>query len=340
MRKRWLFLIALSVTLSVSIPLLHGGLGSLAELARIPGWGFAVLLLMVIGGWLFNSARVHLLTRSLGCPMSGRRSFGTVIAAEFAGVATPANAGEPATYLYLFSRHGFAVGRSSAMVAVDKSMDLIFFATTLPIALLSYALDGGIGHPLHLTILLAVLILIGLGTLVGLIRYYRPIVLTLGRILHRFPRLRHARFRLARSVIHFRQSVRLLLTMRASRLFLLYFFCLGHWMLRYSILAVLLSLMGASVPWGFLFVVQSLLIFAGQATFLPGGGGGVEIGFSALLSPYLDPMTSASALLVWRFFTFYLYLLAGAPFFLAATGKGGRGLVGGRSAVSAHSSRI
>ncbi len=321
MRRSWGFLIVVSLALSLAVPVLYGGLDSLAHLRRLPLWVVALLLGMVLLGWNFNAARVHLLARYLGSPMGRRQALATVVSAEFAWCASPAGAGGPATYVFLLSRHGLAVGRGAALVAVDQLTDLVFFATAMPLALALYALHRGISHPLRLFVLVAVLVLGGAATLAWLVRHYRPLALGLGRLLRHVPRLSKVRYRLARWLVQFKQGVRLLLAMGKGRMFLLYLFCVGHWMMRYGVLPVLLWLLGESVPWGYLFAIQALLGFVAHAAFLPGGGGGVEVAFGALLSPYLDPVTSAFVLLVWRFCTFYWYLLAGAPVFVLSTGN-------------------
>ena len=54
---------------------------------------------------------------------------------------------------------------------------------------------------------------------------------------------------------------------------------------------------------------------------LPAGGGTVDAGYAALLSPYLGRESLAFTLLTWRTFTFYWYLIVGGPIFLFKTGK-------------------
>lgn len=321
MRRSWGLLIVVSLALSLAVPLLYGGLDSLAQLRRLPLWALALLLGMVFLGWNFNAARMHLLAHYLGSPMSRRQALATVVSAEFAWAASPAGAGGLATYVFLLTRHGLTPGRGAALVAVDQFTDLVFFATAMPLALVLYALHSGISHPLRLFALVAVLVLGGALTLAWLVRRYRSLALGLGRLLRRVPRLSRVRYRLARWLVQFKQGVRLLLAMGKGRMFLLYLFCVGHWMMRYGVLPMLLWLLGESVPWGYLFAIQALLGFVAHVTFLPGGGGGVEVAFGALLSPYLDPAASAFVLLVWRFCTFYWYLLAGAPVFVLNTGK-------------------
>lgn len=321
MKRSWLVLIAISLVLSLAVPILYGGLDSLRTVRTVPLPGLLLLVTMILLAWCCNAARIRLLVRALGGRISRRAAISTVIASEFAGVATPAGAGNPATYVLLLSRYGLPVSSGAAVVAVDHFTDLVFFGTTIPVAITLFALDGGISHPLRIVGLMLALLVIGLGLLLLLLRHYRQFILILDRSLFRLHRLRRFRFRLVRGALRFRASVRVLAGMGSGRLGLLYCYCLLHWMLRYSVLPLVIYVLGQSVPWGYLFVMQGILLFLGQITFLPGGGGGVEVGFSALLTPYLDPSTTAAALLLWRFVTFYWYLLAGAPLFALTTSK-------------------
>jgi hypothetical protein len=95
-----------------------------------------------------------------------------------------------------------------------------------------------------------------------------------------------------------------------------------HWMVRYSVLPLVILVLGHSVPWAYLFVGQSMMLIIGTLTFLPGGAGGVDLTLAALLHPHLPPAVAATAVLAWRFCMFHWYLIAGAPVFLATTGLG------------------
>lgn len=64
-----------------------------------------------------------------------------------------------------------------------------------------------------------------------------------------------------------------------------------------------------------------LSLTAGQLVLLPGGSGGAEVSSSLLLAPYLEASTAAAAILLWRFVTFYWYLIAGAPVFALMAGQ-------------------
>jgi len=327
LRRHWLILILLSLTLSLSVPLFYGGLESFYRLGRLSPWVMLLLLSMVLIGWLLNAGRLMVLGRALAVPLASRSAMTTVVSTEFAGLATPAASGAAPTFLFLLSRYGFPLGPAAGVLAVDLVMDIVFFLTALPGALALYAFGENGVDAGRLVILVAVALGGGVAALLVVIRYYRPLAIRAGRLLGRHHRLGRFRFRLARSLVHFRASVRLLFRMGRARLFLLYVLCFCHWIVRYSILPVLLYFMGHPVPWAYLFVGQGLVLFGGLMTFVPGGGGGVEAGLSALLHPYLDPRTTATAMLAWRFVTFYWYLIAGAPVFATATGTHARWLM-------------
>ncbi|HCC62000.1 MAG TPA: TIGR00374 family protein, partial [Pseudomonas sp.] len=42
---------------------------------------------------------------------------------------------------------------------------------------------------------------------------------------------------------------------------------------------------------------------------------------AALLAPFVGKSAAAAAILIWRFVTYYFYLIAGAPLFLHLAGR-------------------
>lgn len=318
-RYSWGFLVLVSLAVSLTLPLLYGGWNSFAQLATLSPAVVALLLGMVGAGWVFNAGRIRILARGLGVQLRAREALRTVISAEFAAVATPASTGGAATYIFLLSRRGLRLGEAAAIVAFDQVMDLIFFATVMPVVLFLFLTGQGVIPTFSAPLILLGVFALGVVLLLWLRRHYRLVVTWLGRIIRHIPGLRRLRYRLARWLIQFRSSVALLLRLGAGRLLLVYLLCIGHWMLRYGVLPVLLYFMGYSGHWSYIFLAQGVMFLVGHVSFLPGGAGGVELAFGALLRPYLDGGTMAAAILVWRFCTFYWYLLAGAPVFIFTT---------------------
>jgi len=217
--------------------LLLGGGEALVRLMDAPAWLFAVGIAMVFGCWGFNTARVRVMLTAVGRPLPFRDTLGIVMATDFAICAT-----------------------LSALV---------------PLGL--YLLWQPGGHLAWPFFALGVLLILGLFLTWALGRWYRPILLLGGRLLRHLRVSPQRRRRLARGLLRFRATLRFMLSLPRTRLLLLYSLCVGHWLLRYSILA--------------------------------------------LLAPYLDPPTLAATLLLWRFFTYWWYLIAGAPAFVHLAGR-------------------
>ncbi len=320
MRFWHIFVIALLAGLL--IPLSYGGWDGLSRLRELPLGLMIGSLAMVVLGWNLNAARLRLVLGGTGVRMGQGRALATIMSSEFAMSATPAGTGGALTYIFLLHRHGLASSHAAACYALEQLLDLLFFLPAL--ILLSIILLAG-GDEFHVGTQLALLggmIGGGLGMLWLLTRHYRTVMLAGGRLLNRFGIASKRRRRLARWVIRFRQGLGLMLRLSRWRLLLIYLLCIGHWLLRYTILYFIVRALGEDISWAYLFLVQMFVLSVGQLTLLPGGSGGVEIGFSALLAAWLDPATLAAALIAWRFATYYWYLLAGGPVFFFFAGGG------------------
>lgn len=321
MRRRFgPLLIALSLALGLAVPLIYGGSAAFAELARLPIWAYVPLAGMVVLAWMCNAARLYILSCGLNHSIEWRSAFSIVVAADFAASVTPAGSGGVGATLYLLRRQGLPVTRGVAIAAVDHFLDLTWFALAMPIAALLWAFDGAtLSQPLRMGVGVALLMLVGLLALVMLLRHHRSVLGFFVRVSRRFAP-KHRRFGFAREIVQFRRAVALLLRMDLQRLLLLYLCCAGHWLLRYGVLPVLLLCLDIHIPWAYLFMIQGVILLAGQLAVLPGGGGSVELGLSLFLSPFLTPAVTAAVLLAWRGFTYYGAVMVGAPVFVWAMG--------------------
>ena len=319
--RRSLWLVALGLALGLSIPLLYGGSGLFQRLAAFPLPLLGVVLTMIFVGWNFNAGRLRLMLGGIGRPMAPRRALATVMATEFAICATPAGSGGPLTYVFLLQRHGVSGAQAAALYTLDILMDMLFFTMALMvIALALFAQPQQIRFGWQLALLAG--LLMGAMALAWLAaRHYRSTLLWVSRRLHKWQVSPAMHRRVMRTLLRFRQGLRLTLGLSRGRLLAIFLLCVGHWMMRYSILYVLIVGLDRHISWAYSFLIQMLALTAGQFTMLPGGSGGVELSFTALLAPVLDPATLGAVLLMWRFTTYYWYLIAGAPVFALFAGK-------------------
>jgi len=187
---------------------------------------------------------------------------------------------------------------------------------------LFYALFHTLSQRLELMLgVSAALILGGLCLCVSLARYHRPIIRLNGQALKQIGTHAVTQRRWARKLLHFRNALVDTLHMPLQKLMIVFLLTCLHWALRYSVLYLALSGMGADVRWAWSFLIQILSLSAGQLSLLPGGAGAAELTSAALLAPMVGSSSAAAAIVIWRLVTYYFYLIVGGPVFLLLIGR-------------------
>jgi len=318
MNRRW-WLLAGALLIAALVPLLLGGTGLFERLLRFPPGLLLTMLGMIVLGWYLNAFRLRLLIgrRRLRQP----RALGIVIATEFAICATPGGAGGPLTMMALLLRQGVTPAKGTATFAVEQLADLLFFSCAL-VGVLIYAVTHSINTYIASLLGFSAALLLGLMVLLALLgRFHRQVFLINGWLAGRLGmKARRKRF-WARKVLSFRNA--LLDCFRLPRAILLGVFVLTtlHWLLRYSVLYLTLQGLGSQLAWAWTFIIQLLALTAGQLSLLPGGAGSADLASAALLAPLVGKSTAAAAIVVWRFVTYYFYLIVGAPLFIHLAGR-------------------
>jgi uncharacterized protein (TIRG00374 family) len=85
-----------------------------------------------------------------------------------------------------------------------------------------------------------------------------------------------------------------------------------HVTMRLCVLPALVLGAGADAPLAPLALWPLGLLYGAAIVPAPGGGGAVELAFRAALGGVIGPKFFAAALLWWRFYTFYIYIVLGA----------------------------
>ncbi len=331
MRKRkpvfWLLLISISLT--VIVPALISGFGSFGQLERLSWSTASGLLGTILVSWGFNAARVRHLLATLEKKVRFRQSLIIAIAAEFAGHATPASSGMPVAFAFLLKDIGLGVGRALGLASIMMALDFAFFlAVMIPSAIVVLAQSSS----QRTGFLIGMAAAVAFGGIVFLwlvIRHYRQVYHFISRQMARFRWAARRRYRLARYVVEMVHALRRIRCMPRSGQVKLALYTIGYWLPRYLVLLVAVWLVNRQVPIAYIFLIQGLFNIGIEALMLPGGGGGVDMLFFGLLAPYLSPVNMTFALIVWRAYTFYWYLLIGGPIFFLRTGKAARDLLSG-----------
>jgi len=318
MNRRW-WLLAGALLIAALVPLMLGGSGLFERLLRFPPGLLLMMLGMIVLGWNLNAFRLRLLIGR--GHLRQPRALGIVIATEFAICATPGGAGGPLTMMALLLRQGVTPAKGTATFAVEQLTDLLFFICAL-VGVLIYAVTHSINTYIASLLGFSAALLLGLMVLLGLLgRFHRQVFLINGWLAGRLGMKASRKRYWARKVLSFRNA--LLDCFRLPRAILLGVFVLTtlHWLLRYSVLYLTLQGLGSQLAWAWTFIIQLLALTAGQLSLLPGGAGSAELASAALLAPLVGKSTAAAAILVWRFVTYYFYLIVGAPLFIHLAGR-------------------
>lgn len=326
-RKSYLLLLTISVTLSLSVPLLLGGLGQFKLLKRMPWWSLLLLVMIVLISWSFNTLRLCLLAGVMGQRIKFWKGASIVISAEFAGMATPWNVGLPVAYTFFL--RDLTLARAAALFAVMIVFDLCFYGFFVPLAAIGLYFEHSTHSAITTVIPVVGLIAAGIVFIWALIRHHRHIIRVLGKFMGHIDWLARRRFRMGRKVVEFIRAFRVLGQMPRLHRLNVFFMTVGLWAPRYLILPVVIWLIGRQVPLAYLFLVQTVLNVGADVILLPGGGGGVGAAYASLMAFYLGPADIAFSLIAWRTFSFYWYLIIGGPVFLYKTGKAAHSILRG-----------
>ncbi|VVO15543.1 lysylphosphatidylglycerol synthase transmembrane domain-containing protein [Pseudomonas fluorescens] len=317
-RVIWLVVALLAAVL---IPLLLGGSDMWLRMQRFPLPLLLTMLGMIVLCWVLNSFRLRLLLGEHRGRIGRLKSLGVVMSTEFAYCATPGGSGGPLTLMALLARNGVRPAHGSAVFAMDQLSDLLFFLCAV-IGILFYALFQNLSQRMEWMLGLSALSLFaGLCSCLILARFHRSLILLCGRMLNRLNVKALTRLRWARKLLQFLAAFSVTLKLPWQTLAQVFALTCLHWLLRYSVLYMVLQGLGADLQWAWSFLIQMLSLSAGQLSLLPGGAGATELTSAALLAPMVGKSTAAAAILIWRAVTYYFYLLAGGPVFLLMVGR-------------------
>ncbi len=235
----------------------------------------------------------------------------TTLAGDFGASITPARSGaEPARFLVLAEA---GVPTSSALVVLfaELFLEALSLATVVIVVAIVFRHAGVV-----------------LGALVGVVGAYAGFVLGVAAIALALSRkpvrdvapvwARRIGLGGRRWIVVERWLAQVRTTVNSVRhiefrwAFASYTMSVIHVAMRLCVLPALVLGAGAIVPLAPLALWPLGLLYGAAIVPAPGGGGAVELAFRAALAGVIGKSLFAAALLWWRFYTFYIYILLGA----------------------------
>jgi uncharacterized membrane protein YbhN (UPF0104 family) len=276
----------------------------------LPWWAHLMALGAVTFELTLRSAKIALSARACGIPLAFGTAARATLGGDFATAITPARVGaEPARFLVL----------REARVPTSRALLVLFLE--LFIELLSLVLIASV----LLLVLPATGALKGVAAMVG---GYATVVLGLGAGAWGLARRRThgpppawaralgigAGFwrRIQLSLRHLRDSVDAVRHARPSMMAASLACSVAHICGRLMTLPIIIYALGADVPLTSLILWPLVLLYGGALIPAPAGGGAMEFGFSHIMRDILPLDVMAAALIWWRFYSYYIYVLLGA----------------------------
>ncbi len=308
---RWLLTaLSFAVTIGVSIYMIAGWSQQGTSLA-LPMNAHLLALAAVIVEVLARSYKIRWSANTCGIDLPLSTAARTCLGGDFAAAITPARSGAEPARFFVLSEAGLP--SSSVLIILYAELFLEVFSLMAVVLIVAIVFSGA-G---------AVLV-----TLVSMVGAYSGVVLGIGALAlflsrrnangppprwARVLRLHAGRWRtIQRALRKLRATIDSVERVKKRTAFSAFLASVVHVGIRLTVLPalVLTSVKGVALaplalwPLGFLYGAAVVPV--------PGGGGAVEMAFQAALGKSIPPQLLGAALLWWRFYTFYIYILLGA----------------------------
>lgn len=245
----------------------------------------------------------------------------TTLAGDFGASITPARSGAEPARFYVLAESGVAAPGALLILYAELFLEALSLATVVVVVAVVFSHAGVV-----------------LGALLGVVGIYSAFVIGVGlfvvvlarrnldphppRWLSRIGVRGHRWDTVKRWLEHVRTTVATVKTIDMKWVVGSYFASLIHVAMRLCVLPALVLGAGVNAPLAPLALWPLGFLYGAAVVPAPGGGGAVELAFRAALFHVIGPKIFAGALLWWRFYTFYLYIILG-------------GIVAGNSALRA-----
>lgn len=312
MNRRRLLLVALSflAAFALSADIVWRGWKSTGTFPVLPWRAHALAFLVFALETLARATKVQWGAKALRIPMRWMVALRVSLGGDFGASVTPSRAGaEPARFLVL-AEAGIATAPAILILFFELALELVSLVVVCGI-LAFFTAGGALAGGMIGIVGGYAMFVIGLALTAFVIAGRRAIgpppawLRALG--------IHAGRWRaIQRALRHIRSSMDGLRGAKPGAALVAFALSMAHVALRLAVLPAIIYGSGASAPLLPLVIWPLLLLYGGAIAPAPGGGGAVEFGFSMGLRNVLDPSILAGALIWWRVYSFYLYLIAGA----------------------------
>jgi hypothetical protein len=308
---RWL-LTALSfiATIGVSLYMIAGWSQQGTSLV-LPPRAHLFALAAVAVEVLARALKIRWSGRALGVPITLGTAVRTCLGGDFGAAITPARSGAEPARFFILAESGLTA--SSVLVVLYAELFLEVFSLAAVVIAVAVIFRHAGAVVLTLTSLVGgyAAVILGIGAL-AIFLSRRNASGPPPRWAQRL-RLHGARWSMVQgALLKLRTTIDSVESIDPRAAISAFLASVVHVGIRLTVLPALVLTSAASAPLAPLALWPLGFLYGAAVVPVPGGGGAVEMAFRAALGDAIPPGLFAAALVWWRFYTFYIYIVLGA----------------------------
>lgn len=326
LERKNIYMMAIALILSFSaivIVMKYSGFAAIKDLLNINPIYIAIVLFIVFLSLIVDTFRIKELLNALGDDLSISYLFKFNLATFFIGYITPFGSGALPITLYLLNKKKVAPNKGLMIFTAKLLFSGIFFGTIPPIMLIFFRKQLELTSTLSIfAILVSIMLIVLLICLIYIILRPNLIIAIVNWIERQnfFKKHDYSSFfeRTRKEIIEYNHRFNELFMVSSGGKLLVtqLLYAILFWLLFYSIAPVILIAM--NIPFSILAVISRQFIFYDILAYnvIPSGAGFVEVGFASIFSNIVPHELLGVFIGIWRFFTYYVYLIISGIGFL------------------------
>jgi uncharacterized protein (TIRG00374 family) len=309
--KRWLFTaLSFAAVIGASVYFIARWWGEGTSI-NLPLTAHLLAIGCVVTEVVSRSWKISFGARAIGLKLPFLTSIRACLAGDFGASVTPARSGaEPARFVVL-AESGIPASQTLVVLYVELFLEMLSLATVVTAVAIIFHDAGRV-----------------LGALVGVVGLYSAFVLGVAALAYmlakRPPRsappgwaramfLNERRWHVVeRWLAQVRVTIEALRNVKMKWIVASFIASVIHVSVRLVVLPAIVYGAGGTAPLAPLALWPLGFLYGAAVVPAPGGGGAVELAFAKALKDVIGTRLFSPALLWWRFYTFYIYIVLGA----------------------------
>jgi len=267
---------------------------------------------------LFDVLRVYILAKGVDKSITFLKMFEINLSYIFVSSITPTSSGGEPVFIFFMTKRGLNLGKATAVILIRGFLHIFLIGIATPIIVFFHrefifnkALKLVFNYAAIFFSYVVIMMFLTIFKPQIVRKFFKIILIYLGKI--RF--LRKFRMKMIKKVdywvIEFNKGLHLFIQKKIGYLILSTIFTIFYLLFFYSIAYVILLSLNYKIPLLDVIMMQFVLFFLLYFSPTPGGTGIAEGGFYILFSHFVPNHLMGIYLVLWRFFTLYLWVIFG-----------------------------